>query len=200
MKRFGGDANKVADYIMKQYFKKYRRGAGNYRNVIHKWPDHTIRKMWVCDMVDKMYILELTEYFGFDECDNEEIEDKKIIGYFLDENIFRYAVRLCKEKKKENEIIVIHECFFNHRKNQRNVYVLNYDYSILSDEGYTDYYEWFEPKSSYKECLKQKESLITLEKYKKDNNKIFFNTEDGFWIDKIEINFISYINYADKTK
>lgn len=45
MKRFGGDANKAADYIMNNHFDSWKYGAGNDRNVIKKWLDRIIRKM-----------------------------------------------------------------------------------------------------------------------------------------------------------
>ncbi len=45
MNRFGGDANKAADYIMNNHFDNWKYGAGNDRNVIKKWLDRIIRKL-----------------------------------------------------------------------------------------------------------------------------------------------------------
>ena len=45
MNKFGGDANKAADYIMNNHFDNWKYGAGNDRNVIKKWLDRIIRKL-----------------------------------------------------------------------------------------------------------------------------------------------------------
>ena len=45
MNMFGGDANKVADYIMNNHFDNLQYGAGSDRNVIKKWLDRVIRKL-----------------------------------------------------------------------------------------------------------------------------------------------------------
>ena len=45
MKKYNGDANKAADYIMNNHFKSWKYGAGNDRNVIKKWLDRIIRKI-----------------------------------------------------------------------------------------------------------------------------------------------------------
>lgn len=45
MTKFGGDANKAADYIMNNHFDNWKYGAGQPRNVIKKWLDRIIREM-----------------------------------------------------------------------------------------------------------------------------------------------------------
>lgn len=45
MRKFGGDANKAADYIMNNHFDNWKYGAGQARNAIKKWLDRVIRKM-----------------------------------------------------------------------------------------------------------------------------------------------------------
>ena len=45
MRKFGGDANKAADYIMNNHFDNWKYGAGQARNAIKKWLDRIIRKM-----------------------------------------------------------------------------------------------------------------------------------------------------------
>ena len=45
MIKFGGDANKAADYIMNNHFDIWKYGAGQARNAIKKWLDRVIRKM-----------------------------------------------------------------------------------------------------------------------------------------------------------
>ena len=45
MKKFNGDANKAADYIMNNKARVLKYGAGNDRNVIKKWLDRIIRAL-----------------------------------------------------------------------------------------------------------------------------------------------------------
>ena len=70
-----------------------------------------------------------------------------------------------------------------------------HDLQMEHYESYSDYYEYFEPQSSYKKCIKQKENLLNMNKYNKNNTFIFEDSKDGFRIDKIKIDFISHINY-----
>ncbi len=45
LSKFGGDANKAADYLMDKHFDNWHDGAGQARNAIKKWLDRVIRKM-----------------------------------------------------------------------------------------------------------------------------------------------------------
>ena len=45
MKKFNGDANKAADYIMNNKARVWKRGPGNDQNVIKKWLDRIIRAL-----------------------------------------------------------------------------------------------------------------------------------------------------------
>ena len=47
MKKFNGDANKAADYIMNNKYEIWDYGPGNERNVIKKWLDRIIRALLV---------------------------------------------------------------------------------------------------------------------------------------------------------
>lgn len=45
MKKFNGDANKAADYIMNNKARVWKYGPGNDQNVIKKWLDRIIRAL-----------------------------------------------------------------------------------------------------------------------------------------------------------
>lgn len=146
-------------------------------------------------MGKKLFLLELVDYDHYDEIDKEAIEERYIIGYFFSKKILEQAILLCEKRKNINEKIKITELNFECGNNQKFVYVLFFEYSILKENEYADFYEYFEPKSSYKKCIEQKNSLLMKEKYKETYDRIYENSKDGFRIEKIKIDFISHINY-----
>ena len=146
-------------------------------------------------MKKPLFLLELIDYDHYDEIDKEDVEERYIIGYFLSSKHLNEAVSLCEKRKNFNEKIKVTEFDFECTYNQKFVYVLFFEYSILKDNEYSDFYEYFEPQSSYEKCVRQKESLRKLNKYKKSQNRIFEDSEDGFRIEKIKIDFVSHINY-----
>ena len=146
-------------------------------------------------MKKTLFLLELIDYDHYDEIDEEDVEERYIIGYFFNSTYLDEAISLCKKRKESNEKIKITKFDFECGNNQKFVYVLFFEYSTLVDNEYSDYYEYFEPQSSYKKCIKQKENLLNMNKYNKNNTFIFEDSKDGFRIDKIKIDFISHINY-----
>lgn len=140
-------------------------------------------------MKRKITLIETVDFFGIDEIDGERIENRYIIGYFFDEKKIEEALCYYKEYKKESEEIVISEFDFKCSKYQKYVYVLFYEYSLIVDGEFQDFYEHFEPLSSYKKCLKTKNELLKNKKYQIDSKKIFDDSKDGFHIEKIKINF-----------
>lgn len=75
-------------------------------------------------MKRKITLLDLVDFRGIDEKDNEPIEGRWIIGYFLDEKIKNKALEIYEEKKEGNEEIQIKEFDFSCSPNQKHVYVL----------------------------------------------------------------------------
>ena len=146
-------------------------------------------------MKKTLYLLELIDYDHYDEIEKEDVEERYIIGYFLNPKHLNQAISLCKERKEINEKINITEFNFECSYNQKFVYVLFFEYSILKNNEYFDFYEYFEPQSSLKKCIKQKEKLLKMKKYKNSYDRIFDDSKDGFRVEKIKIDFISHINY-----
>ena len=146
-------------------------------------------------MKKNFYLLELIDYDHFDEKDNEDVEERYIIGYFSSIVTLVKAISLCEERKEANEKIKVTEQEVECGYNQKYVYVLFYEYSILNDNDYSDFYEYFKPQSSYKKCFIQKEELLKLDKYRNNGNRLFDGSIDGFRVEKIKIDYISHINY-----
>lgn len=158
--------------------------------------DKNVRRLVGGDKMKKLiYLLELVDYDHFDESDNVDVEERWIIGYFSSEESLNDAILLCNQRKNENEEITISQKLVECGSNQKYVYVLFYEYSIITDGEYVDYYEYFDPQSSYKKCIALKNELIKDVKYQNDGNRIYDGTVDGFRVDKIKIDFISHINY-----
>ena len=75
------------------------------------------------------------------------------------------------------------------------MYVLFYEYTLICNGEYSDFYENFEPHSNYNKCIEEKQELLKNEKYQNNGERIFENSRDGFRVAKIKINHIDYINY-----
>lgn len=146
-------------------------------------------------MKKALFLLELIDYDHYDEIDKEDVEERYIIGYFSNTKCLDDAISLCKKRKEINEKTEITEFNFECGYNQKFVYVLFFEYTLLKDNEYSDFYEYFEPQSSYKKCIIQKEKLLKMDKYKNRYNRIYEDSKDGFRVEKIKINFISHINY-----
>lgn len=150
-------------------------------------------------MKRKMYILELIDFDHYDEVDKENVEERYIIGYFFNTAILDEAIILCKKRKNSNEKIVLNEINFECSPNQKYVYVLFYEYSKYVNNEINDYYDYFEPYSNRLKCNRKKEKLLLEDKYKVTDDKVFDDSLDGFRVEKIRIDFISHINFLEKT-
>lgn len=146
-------------------------------------------------MKKKIFLLELIDYDYYDEIDKENVEERYIIGYFSNLKCLGQAILLCQKRKNTNETIKTTEFNIECGHNQKFVYVLFYEYCILRENEYADFYEYFDPQSSYEKCIAQKNNLLKMKKYKETCNRVFEDSKDGFRIEKIKIDFISHINY-----
>ena len=101
-------------------------------------------------MKKSITLIELVKFYGIDEKDNERIEDRWIVGYFFNKKRIKQALALCKKKKKDDEEIVITQFEMECSPNQKYVYILFYEYSIIVDNQFQDFYEYFKPQSTFK--------------------------------------------------
>ena len=90
-------------------------------------------------MKKKIYLLELVEFYYYDTKDDENVEDRWIIGYFLTLSKLVEAISKCFDLKKETERIVVTSFDIKLNYNQKFVYVLSYEYSYLLNNNYIDY-------------------------------------------------------------
>ena len=146
-------------------------------------------------MKKSITLIELVKFYGIDEKDNERIEDRWIVGYFFNKKRIKQALALCKKKKKDDEEIVITQFEMECSPNQKYVYILFYEYSIIVDNQFQDFYEYFKPQSTFKKCTILKKKLMDNERYQINSIKIYDESIDGFHVEKIKIDYISYINY-----
>lgn len=146
-------------------------------------------------MKKKIVWLERVEYDGYDEKEQEDVEDRYTVGYFS-----------CEEYVKRAK------CFFEARGvpatewketafemdihgNQRYLYVLRYDYYkfIPPDEkDYDNYYYTFPPQTSVTACRKMKAELRKNPKFRHRPDRIYIFSNDGFFIEKDKIDFVYY--------
>lgn len=152
----------------------------------------------------KIYLLEHKIFYYVDENDGENVETIHTIGYFSTFDKVQKAIELCQGRGLDRKDLYVSEFDFVSR-NQQYIYVLNYEFSIFKgeklDDGimfpiYDDFYYKFEPKTNKHDCLKLKQELLKDSKYSKRENMIYDVSKDGFYVDKIEIDYI-VISYVE---
>lgn len=141
----------------------------------------------------KIFLLETRIFYYFDENDGENVEDIYLVGYFSTQEKVAMAIEKCVNAGVKKEELVCTEIDFSMSKNQKYVYVLWYEYSIIDENGdYTDYYYKFPPLTNIKKCIRLKEKLLKENFYKPIKTKIFDDyTDRGFSINKEKIDEIS---------
>lgn len=140
--------------------------------------------------MQKIYLLEYRDFYFHDEKDDEDVEDRVLLGYFSSTIKINEAIEICIQHKIDKSKLQITEYSFKANANQKYVYVLGYEYSILDkNEEYIDFFYNFEPMTNLKQCLFLKNQLIHENKYKVTENKIFDSeTDNGFYVSKMQIN------------
>ena len=140
--------------------------------------------------MSKIYFVQKVKYYGYDDEEDENIEECLIIGYFSSLDIVEKVVNLCIENGLLNSEIVVKSFDVDLNRNQKYVYVITHDYSIREENGtFTDYEYIFEPKSSRAECEALKCKLKELPKYKYSQDRDYSITPpDGFYICRYKIN------------
>ena len=140
--------------------------------------------------MSKIYFVQEVKYYGYDDKEDENIEECLIIGYFSSLDIVEKVVNLCIENGLFNSEIVVKSFDVDLKRNKKYVYVITHDYSIREENGtFTDYEYIFEPKSSRAECEALKCKLKELPKYKYSQDRDYSITPpDGFYISRYKIN------------
>lgn len=139
-----------------------------------------------------IYRLEEVHYCNFDASDEEDIEERLLIGYFSSVEKLNIAINICTSNGINLNNIRISTFFDNFTRNQKYVYVLSHVYSIIDENGeYLDYEYIFQPFSNRKKCFLLKTQLSQKDRYAfSDDRNYNIQPPDGFYISKDEIDFI----------
>lgn len=143
----------------------------------------------------RFYFVEFVRYFYYDEIDQEDVETRYTVGYFTSMVLANKAIEKCmKERGLPRSEFKIYTLDIECGNNQKYLYVLYYEFSLLDKEGnYLDYYYNFEPCSTKMKCIALKEKLITTKKVKILDDAIYYDSRDGFSINKHEINHVHVV-------
>ena len=144
-------------------------------------------------MKKDIFLLEYVLFYGYDTIDDEKIEDRYVIGFFTSKEKLEEAKKNCLMSGLNKKCFVVTDYIITMNYNQEYVYVLYYEYSKLIDDKYEDYYYYFEPQSNVKKCIELKNKLKNDKFYQHNNEKIYYDSTDGFLIKKIKLDFISAV-------
>ena len=141
-------------------------------------------------MGDYIYRLDKVKFYRFDWKDKEEVEDRFKLGYFSSLEELDKAVAICVENDIPFKNLEAMRFDFDYKKNQKYIYELGYEYSILNrKKQYVDYDYLFAPQNSLAACKKLKKEVLKIDKYKPAPEKIFDDeAPDGFYIEKLKLN------------
>ncbi len=139
--------------------------------------------------MSKIYLLRQKKVHYFDEEDSESVESTFTIGYLSSKKL-EEGKACCLSKGVPKEEIDIEEYDMGKRGYRRFIYVLRYEFTRIKQGEYHDYYYHFPPLRSKTECLRLKQSLLLQKKYQADDSKIYEDTPDGFFIDKVEVDYM----------
>ena len=145
--------------------------------------------------MSKIYMVEFHRFYYFDKLDQEAVEDRYTVGYFSTNELAENAIHKCicesGYSKKDFQII---EYDLNISKNQKYLYILNYEFSVLNGDGeYEDFYYKYSPCTNVKKCIELKQFLIQNKMINIKKNAIYDVSKDGFYIDKIKIDFVNVV-------
>ena len=141
-------------------------------------------------MGDYIYRLDKVKFYRFDWKDKEEVEERFNLGYFSSLEELDKAVAVCVENDVPFKSLEAMRFDFDYKKNQKYIYELGYEYSILNKKKqYVDYSYLFAPQNSIAACKKLKKEVLKIDKYKPAPEKIFDDqAPDGFWLVKLKLN------------
>ena len=149
-------------------------------------------------MIRDLYIIALYDYFYYDKIDDSPVENKCIIGYFFDVKRKDKVIEMCNKLKEKRKEVIVKKIPFECSPNQKYVYELYYEYSIIRFGEYEDYYDIFEPFSSRKKCIEKKKELLKESKFQHRDYKIYDDhTDKGFYIVKTRINNVFNFSYDE---
>ncbi len=138
----------------------------------------------------KIFRLDKVKFYYYDSVDKENVEELCVLGYFDSQEELDKALLVCKQYGIDKGELSVQEFFVELANNQKFIYELSYEYSVLnSDKQYVDYSYVFPPQRSREKCLELQIELQKLKKYRPSQNKIVDKmTDEGFWVEKLKLN------------
>lgn len=139
-----------------------------------------------------IYRLEEVKWYRYDKTDEENVEDRRILGHFSSIEKLLGAVKAYISDGIKEKNITISTFHDNFRSNQKYVYVLYHQYAIKNEKGqYIDYDYIFRPFSNREKCIELKNKLKNDKKYAFDNSRLYdIQPPDGFYISKEKIDYL----------
>lgn len=137
-----------------------------------------------------IFRLDKCKYFYYDKEDDEDVEDRYVLGYFNSPEKLADAIQTCKQYGVAEEELQVQKFALKYTERQKFLYILSYEYAIMNSKNeYIDYSYVFPPQINRQFCNQLKIKLMQEDRYKKTDNKIFDSMPpDGFWIEKVQIN------------
>lgn len=138
----------------------------------------------------RIFRLEKIKFYYYDKAEKENVEDLYVLGYFSSREELDKAMLICKQYGIDGGELSVQEFLVELAENQKFIYELSYEYSVLNADGqYVDYSYVFPPQRSRGRCLRLKTELQKQKKYRPESRKIVdITTDDGFWTEKCCLN------------
>lgn len=133
-----------------------------------------------------IYLLEEVLFDSIDSKDGEKIEIRLTDGFWVNHRKFLAAKKRMEKSLAEGWNLEETTFDFSLRKNQKYLYVLNYEY--FTNDGTCFSYQ-FEPCASREKCMLIKKEKMKEDKYKTNPSKIIKSGKNGWFIEKYEIVF-----------
>lgn len=120
----------------------------------------------------------------------------RAVGYFSSPEKLAVAKEACANAGVGEDKLAVTEYAVNVGNNQKFLYALAFGYSIREGDEFVEHFTHFEPKSSRRECEWSKYKLLRDPAYQMTGDRIY-ETPDGFFVDKVKIDFISSVGFCD---
>lgn len=146
-----------------------------------------------------VYRLEKYKFYYHYLEDNEDVEERCVLGFFNSQFELKKAMLICENNGLNKTELAVNEFNMNIKKSQKYIYALSYSYSVINkDNNYIDYEYNFEPQKNRERCIALKEELKKNTKFQHNENKIYdVETLDGFWIERFAINKLYAVENLD---
>ena len=88
----------------------------------------------------RIFRLEKIKFYYYDKAEKENVEDLYVLGYFSSREELDKAMLICKQYGIDGGELSVQEFLVELAENQKFIYELSYEYSVLNADGqYVDY-------------------------------------------------------------